>query len=129
MNLSNKIAVLLCTLGIVLFSSCKKNDNTPEIDVFKNTEWRGKVNLDGAVNKNVAYYVIKFFDDKTFRISAADTGGMIYKDLETGSYEFIAEDMLILHLTEGGELVFSYRERGSQNYIYAGHYGVNMYRQ
>ena len=54
---------------------------------------------------------------------------MIYKDLETGSYEFIAEDMLVLHLAEGGELVFSYRERDSQSYIYAGYYGVNMYRQ
>lgn len=129
MKLSNKIAVLLCTLGILFFSSCKKDDSAPEVDIFKNTEWRGKVNLDLALNKKRAYYVIKFFGDKTFRISAADTGGMIYKDLETGSYEFIAEDMLVLHLAEGGELVFSYRERDSQNYIYAGHYGVNMYRQ
>lgn len=120
---------LLLLILFLSLSSCKKGNNAPEVDVFKNTEWRGKVNLDRALNKKTAYYVIKFFGDKTFRISAADAGGMIYKDLETGSYEFIAEDMLVLHLAGGGELVFSYRERDSQNYIYAGYYGVNMYRQ
>lgn len=129
MKLSNKIAVLLCTLGILFLSSCKKDASAPEVDIFKNTEWRGKVNLESALNKKTAYYVIKFFGDKTFRISAADAGGMIYKDLKAGTYKLVDGHTLKLYLENGGAFSFLYRERDSRSYIYAGYYGVNMYRQ
>ncbi|WP_036853591.1 hypothetical protein [Porphyromonas cangingivalis] len=85
--------------------------------------------MESALNKKTAYYVIKFFGDKTFRISAADAGGMIYKDLKAGTYKLVDGHTLKLYLENGGSFSFLYRKRGSQSYIYAGYYGVNMYRQ
>ena len=85
--------------------------------------------MESALNKKTAYYVIKFFEDKTFRISAADAGGMIYKDLKAGTYKLVDGHTLKLYLENGGSFSFLYRKRDSQSYIYAGYYGVNMYRQ
>lgn len=109
----------------------QKNEEKIEIDILANSEWRGKVNLERALNKETAYYVFKFFgSNKTFRISAADAGGMIYKHLYEGVYHLKDNGELVLHQKGGGGFSFRYREKGGRpEHIFAGYFGVNLYRQ
>lgn len=125
--LKNLFSYLACALIVVLsFSSCKKDEPNQAVALFGGTEWRGKVNIERALNKKTYYIVCKFYNDGTFRLSRADQGGMIYAEEATGTYTY-EEPYMMLHTTGSG-YVFDYSTSPKPNF-FSEYFGLRFYKQ
>lgn len=125
--LKKLFSYLACALIVVLsFLSCKKDEPNQAVALFGGTEWRAKEDLTTAVNKDTHYYVCRFNNDGTFRLSRADQGGMVFAEVASGTYTY-EEPYMMLHTTGSG-YVFGY-STSPEEHFYAEYFGLNFYRQ
>lgn len=116
----------LCLLLVVLCVSCKNDEPDQAVALFGGTEWRAKEDLTTAVDQTTHYYVCRFNNDGTFRLSRADQGGMVFAEVATGTYTYEKPHMR-LHTTGSG-YVFVYTPSPGERF-YAGYFGLYFYRQ
>lgn len=123
--ITKKILGLLALVSFTLaLASCGKDE--PGRDPYANTEWRGKHNTDRMLDKRKVYTVVKFFGDKRYRVSAADSGGFIYKHLDTGTYSVKGSDIRLVSDFGGEEYLTYFSDTQTLQFLY---YGVNLHLQ